>query len=147
MVDRDILLAKVASIRKCLDRIHQVTRGASESLNNQDVQDIFVLNLQRAVQTTIDLAAHVIADEKLGLPANLKENFTLLESAKIIEAPLSARLQAMVGFRNIAVHNYQQLDLVILKSILEHRLGDLDEFLHAVTRRYHDSTERQGIGD
>ena len=141
MVDRDILLAKIASIRKCLDRIRQVTHGASESLDSQDVQDIFVLNLQRAVQTVIELAAHLIADEKLGLPANLKESFALLESAQIIEAPLSARLQAMVGFRNIAVHNYQQLDLAILKSILQHRLPDLDEFVHAVTQRYQESTE------
>ena len=137
MVDRDILLAKVASIRRCLDRIRQVTHGSSESLDNQDVQDIFVLNLQRAVQTTIDLAAHLIADEKLGLPTNLKENFTLLESAQIIEVSLSSRLQAMVGFRNIAVHNYQQLDLAILKSILLHRVGDLDEFVEAITRHYH----------
>ena len=141
MVDRDILLAKIASIRKCLDRIRQVTHGASESLDSQDVQDIFVLNLQRAVQTVIELAAHLIADEKLGLPANLKESFALLESAQIIEAPLSARLQDMVGFRNIAVHNYQQLDLAILKSILQHRLPDLDEFVHAVTHRYQESTK------
>jgi len=140
MVDRDILLAKIASIRKCLDRIRKVTGGAPESLNDQDVQDIFVLNLQRAVQAAIDLAAHLVADEKIGLPANLKENFTLLESRQVIDAPLSRRLQAMVGFRNIAVHDYQQLDLTILKSILEHRLGDLDTFVQVVTQRFHDST-------
>ncbi len=140
MVDRDILLAKIASIRKSLDRIRKVTGGASESLNDQDVQDIFVLNLQRAVQAAIDLAAHLVADEKIGLPANLKENFTLLESRQIIDAPLSKRLQAMVGFRNIAVHDYQQLNLTILKSILQHRLGDLDAFVQVATQRFHDST-------
>jgi len=140
MVDRDILLAKIASIRKCLDRIRKVTGGAPESLNDQDVQDIFVLNLQRAVQAAIDLAAHLVADEKIGLPANLKENFTLLESRQVIDAPLSRRLQAMVGFRNIAVHDYQQLDLTILKSILEHRLGDLDTFVQVATERFHNST-------
>ena len=140
MVDRDILLAKIASIRKCLERIRKVTRGDSQSLNDPDVQDIFVLNLQRAVQATIDLAAHLVADEKIGLPTNLKENFTLLESRQIIDAPLSRCLQAIVGFRNIAVHDYQQLDLVILKSILERRLGDLDEFVQVITKRYHSFT-------
>lgn len=139
MVDRDILLAKIASIRKCVERIRKVTGGTSESLNDPDIQDIFVLNLQRAVQAAIDLAAHLVADEKIGLPTNLKENFTLLESRQIIDAPLSKRLQAMVGFRNIAVHDYQQLDLVILKSILEHRLVDLDEFVRVITQRYHSS--------
>jgi uncharacterized protein YutE (UPF0331/DUF86 family) len=136
MVDRDILLAKIASIRKCLDRIRDITGGLPESLNNQDAQDIFVLNLQRAVQAAIDLAAHLVADEKIGLPANLKENFTLLESKQILDASLSKRLQAMVGFRNIAVHDYQHLDLNILKSILEHRLSDLDAFVQVVTQRF-----------
>ena len=137
MVDRDILLAKIASIRKSLERIRAVTGGTSESLNDLDIQDIFVLNLQRAVQATIDLAAHLVADEKIGLPTNLKENFSLLESRQIIDPSLSRRLQAMVGFRNIAVHDYQQLDLTILKSILEHRLGDLDEFIQVLTKRHH----------
>jgi uncharacterized protein YutE (UPF0331/DUF86 family) len=140
MVDRDILLAKIASIRKCLERIRTVTGGTSESLNDPDIQDIFVLNLQRAVQAAIDLAAHQVADEKIGLPTNLKENFALLESRQIIDPSLSRRLQAMVGFRNIAVHDYQQLDLIILKSILEHRLGDLDEFVRVITKRYHSLT-------
>ena len=140
MVDRDILLAKLASIRKYLERIRKVTGATAESLENPDIQDIFVLNLQRAVQAAIDLAAHLVADEKIGLPANLKENFTLLESRQIINTPLSKRLQAMVGFRNIAVHDYQQLDLVILKSILEHRLGDLDQFVLEITQRYHSFT-------
>jgi len=140
MVDRDILLAKIASIRKCLERIRTVTGRVSESLNDPDIQDIFVLNLQRAVQAAIDLAAHQVADEKIGLPTNLKENFALLESRQIIDAQLSKRLQAMVGFRNIAVHDYQQLDLIILKSILEHRLGDLDEFVQVITKHYHNFT-------
>jgi uncharacterized protein YutE (UPF0331/DUF86 family) len=137
MVDRDILLAKIASIRKCLERIRTVTGGTPDSLNDPDIQDIFVLNLQRAVQATIDLAAHLVADEKIGLPTNLKENFALLESRQMIDLSLSRRLQAMVGFRNIAVHDYQPLDLVILKSILEHRLGDLDEFVQVITKRHH----------
>ena len=137
MVDRDILLAKIASIRKSLERIRAVTGGTSESLNDLDIQDIFVLNLQRAVQATVDLAAHLVADEKIGLPTNLKENFALLESRQIIDPSLSRRLQAMVGFRNIAVHDYQQLDLTILKSILEHRLGDLEEFVQVITTRHH----------
>ena len=137
MVDRDILLAKIASIRKCLERIRTLTGGASGSLDHPDIQDIFVLNLQRAVQAAIDLAAHLVADEKIGLPTNLRENFVLLESRQIIDPSLSRRLQAMVGFRNIAVHDYQHLDLVILKSILEHRLGDLDEFVQVMTNRCH----------
>lgn len=55
MLDRDVVLAKVATIQRCLLRINQVTGLDPERLDNQDVEDIFVLNLQRAVQTAIDL--------------------------------------------------------------------------------------------
>jgi uncharacterized protein YutE (UPF0331/DUF86 family) len=94
------------------------------------------LNLQRAVQAAIDLAAHLVSDLKLGLPETLKENFALLETSQIVDAALSARLQAMAGFRNIAVHNYQQLNVAILKSILAHRISDLEHFVQAVSERY-----------
>ena len=136
MVDHDVLLAKIAAIRKYLGRIRTATRGEPESLDNLDVQDIFVLNLQRAVQAAIDLAAHLVADERLGLPNSLKENFALLETARIIEPSLSQSFQAMVGFRNIAVHDYDQLDLGVLKAILGHHLVDLQEFSKTVAQGY-----------
>ncbi|GEM_PF-6906009 len=63
MPDRDIVLAKVATIQKCLDRILDVTRLDPECLEDIDKQDIFVLNLQRAIQACIDLAAHKDIEE------------------------------------------------------------------------------------
>ncbi|MCI0420599.1 MAG: DUF86 domain-containing protein [Acidobacteria bacterium] len=136
MVDRDIVLTKIAAIRRHLERIRETTRGRPESLDNLDIQDIFVLNLQRAVQAAIDLAAHVIAGEKLGLPESLKEHFVLLETAQIIDSSLSKPLQAMVGFRNIAIHDYERLDLNILKALIGRHLADLEEFSKKVALRY-----------
>src|SRR3989338_4282700 len=101
MVESDVVFAKVAQIQNCLRRIREKTQGNPATLDSLDVQDIFVLNLQRAVQTCIDLAAHIISDEGLGLPENLKENFKCLERAKMVTPELSEALQMMVGFRNI----------------------------------------------
>ncbi|WP_337250322.1 HepT-like ribonuclease domain-containing protein [Acetomicrobium sp.] len=58
MPDKDIVLAKVATIQRCFDRIRDVTGLDPKSLEDIDKQDIFVLNLQRAIQACIDLAAH-----------------------------------------------------------------------------------------
>lgn len=136
MVDRDIVFEKTKQIQNCLRRIQEVTGGDPKSLNDIDHQDIFVLNLQRAVQAAIDLAAHVIADEGLGLPSELKENFVILEKNKIISADLSDKLQRMVGFRNIAVHDYQSIDVDILKQVLTAHLGDLEAFYTSTLRQY-----------
>ena len=136
MVDPDIILSKTGTVRKCLRRISDVTHGKPGSLDELDAQDIFVLNLQRAMQAAIDLAAHVVAQENLGLPESLKENFVLINNAGIIDAGLSQRLQSMVGFRNIAVHDYQQINVEVLKAILTSHLADLDRFCTCLLQKY-----------
>ena len=125
MADRDVVMAKVATIDRCLARIAEIqVAGQRPPL---DVEDITVLNLQRAVQATVDLAGHLVSDWQLGLPSSLKENFRLLEHRGLGQN-LSAKLQAMVGFRNIAVHDYQTIDVAILRSIVDHDLDDLRAF-------------------
>jgi uncharacterized protein YutE (UPF0331/DUF86 family) len=136
MVDNDVVLRKVGNIQRCLKRIRDVTGLRPESLDNLDAQDVFVLNLQRAVQSSLDLAAHVIASEGLGLPSSLKENFSLLQKAGIISADLSDRLQRMVSFRNIAIHEYENIDVDVLKSILKHHLPDVEGFYTAIIEHY-----------
>ena len=128
MVDRDIVLAKVAAIQRCLMRINQVTALDSASLDNQDIEDIFVLNLQRAVQAAIDLGAHVLAVEGFEIPTTLREIFSMLERHGWISAQSSRQMQNMCGFRNIAVHDYQALSKPILKAILTEHLKDLEDF-------------------
>ena len=130
----DITLAKLAVIRRCLQRIQSKTSGDPETVDDIDIQDIVVLNLQRAIQATIDLAAHLITIHQWGLPASLKEHFTLLAGQGVIDRELSRHLEAMVGFRNIAVHEYQALDVAVLKRVLRERLGDFAAFASAVKR-------------
>lgn len=128
MPDKDIVLAKVASTQKCLSRIRQITGLKPEALDDINKQDIFVLNLQRAVQSAIDLAAHIIASEGLGIPDTMKDNFVKLEQAEILSKDLSQKMQSMVGFRNIAIHDYQAINAEILKTILTRHLKDLEDF-------------------
>ncbi len=136
MIDTDIVVEKVASIRQCLKRITDKTDKQPESLKDIDIQDIFVLNLQRAIQSAIDLGAHIVADEDLGTPETLSDNFELLEKANVISQDLSERMKKMVGFRNIAVHAYQDIAVSILQSILQENLGDLETFYGTVLENY-----------
>ncbi|PMB76839.1 MAG: transcriptional regulator [Fervidicoccus fontis] len=136
MLETDIILAKVANIQRCLKRIIAITNNDPNSLDDIDKQDIFVLNLQRAIESTIDIAAHIIASQGLGLAATIKENFKILNEAGIIDADLMKRMQAMVGFRNIAIHDYASLDINILKSILQHNLKDIEEFYTLILKKF-----------
>lgn len=102
------------------------------SLDDINRQDIFVLNLQRAIQASIDLASHIVASEGLGLPETVRDNFTLLRDKNVIDPETALKMEKMTGFRNIAIHNYQALNLDILKSILTSNLKDLEDFYAAV---------------
>jgi len=136
MPDRDVVLAKVAAIKKGLRRIKEVTGLFPERLDDLDVQDIFVLNLQRAIQSAIDLAAHIVASEGLGISDTIRGHFVLLENAKVITKALSQKMQSMVGFRNIAIHDYENLDIEILKAILSKHLKDLEQFYTAILTHF-----------
>jgi len=137
---RDVLLAKLGSIQRCLHRIRTVTGGNPARVRDIDVQDIVVLNLQRAIQSAIDLAAHTIAARGWGLPDTLKKHFTILEHEHVISSDLARRLEAMIGFRNIAIHDYEVLDPAILETVVAQRLGDLEDFAEQI-RRLEDRTE------
>jgi uncharacterized protein YutE (UPF0331/DUF86 family) len=99
------------------------------------IEDIFVLNLQRAVQAAIDLGAHVVAAEGFEMPATLREIFSTLEQHGLISARSSQQMQKMCGFRNIAVHDYQTLSKPILKAILTNHLKDLEDFYAEIVAR------------
>ena len=128
----DVILGKLATIERCLERIRTVTGGDPERVDQIDVEEIVVLNLQRAIQATIDLAAILISGRGWGLPDSLKAHFQILADQGVVAPELAGHLRAMVGFRNIAVHDYERLDREILKRILRERLGDLAAFAKAV---------------
>ena len=81
-------------------------------------------------------AAHIVADEGLGLPDELRDNFRLLKKAKILGKIPCEKLEKMVGFRNIAVHEYEAIDVAVLKSIYKNNLKDLEEFYMLILTRY-----------
>ena len=124
----DIVLNKVTTIERCINRIYEVYEGNPENLENLTKQDSIVLNIQRACEASIDLAMHVVAERKLGIPKASREGFDFLQEANIIEGALTRSLINMVGFCNIAIHDYQTLNLVILQSILEKHLDDFKSY-------------------
>ena len=136
MVETDVVLAKVAAIDRCLARIADVRGERGTGLLPVDVEDIIAVNLQRAVQASLDLAAHVVATEGLGLPTDLADTFTLLEKNGYVGAELAGRLRKMVGFRNIAVHQYERLDPAIVESIVTKHLADLTDLCRAILTRF-----------
>lgn len=136
MVEREIVLAKVTTIDRCLARIAEVGSGRGGALTPVDIEDITILNLTRAAQATIDLATHVVTTEAYGLPDSVGAAFDILAKHGIIASDLAERMRRMVGFRNIAVHDYQTLDPNVIQSIVRRHLEDLRAFARAIIEHF-----------
>lgn len=136
----DIVLNKKESIERCIKQIQQYFALPSELPFEEDFikQDAIAINLQRACELSIDLANHTVKTRKLGLPKESKESFHLLAQNGIIPKKLATKLKNMVGFRNVLVHQYQELDLQLMKDVIENHLGDLIDFTNFIVNEFVD---------
>ncbi|MDD3760838.1 MAG: DUF86 domain-containing protein [Acidithiobacillus sp.] len=136
----DVLLNKAAIIERCVVRAREeYTADPATFASNFTRQDAAILNIQRACEAALDMGQHLIRRERLGVPQSARDVFALLAQGGWIEAALADSLKRMVGFRNIAVHSYQELQLSITISILEKHLDEFLQFSQTVL--LHDATQ------
>jgi uncharacterized protein YutE (UPF0331/DUF86 family) len=130
-----VRLQKVASIQRAVVRAREELAAAGvEFARDRTRQDAAVLNILRACETALDLANMMIGERRLGVPQSSRDSFRLLAEAGLIDDDLGQRLQRMVGFRNIAVHQYQMLDIAIVESILRRDLDDVLRYAEIIAR-------------
>lgn len=131
MTDPDLIAKRLALIETCVRQLQTLTRP--EVIPRDIKEERFVEHtLQIAIQAALDAASHIVSDERLGEPRTNREVFVLLARHEVLGAELAALLGRMVGFRNILVHGYQDVDLAVVQDIVTHRLGDLLAFVQAV---------------
>lgn len=135
MENKAVVINKFETIEKCIKRINEEYEGNSENLQDYRKMDMIVLNLQRACEATLDLAMYVVSARKLGLPQTKRDAFILLEENQIIDNKMKKNMIGMVGFRNIAVHDYQEIDEDILVDVIENHLTDLLEFARIILNK------------
>lgn len=130
----DVILNKIDTIERCINRIREVYDNDPENLNDYTKQDSIVLNIQRACEASIDLAMHVISEKKLGVPQSSRDGFDVLNKNNLIDDKLTKNLKAMVGFRNIAVHDYKKIEIKIVQMIIEKHLEDFKELIYYMNK-------------
>lgn len=130
----EVLLNKKVSIERCVAQIRKYYRKDNGVPFEDDYlkQDAIAMNLQRACECVIDMTNHLIRRRKLGLPRDSRESFALIQQEGLISPERMKAMQAMIGFRNVLVHEYQRLDLGIMVHVIENRLDDLLAFADEV---------------
>lgn len=135
MVD-DVLLNKVALIERCVARAHaEYNKNPAGFAGDFTAQDAAILNIQRACEAALDIGHHLIRRQKLGVPQSARDVFALLAHDGWITQAFAEQLKKMVGFRNIAVHDYQALQLPITVAVIERHLDDFLTFSQQILLR------------
>ena len=135
-MDNMLIFNKIESLRRCINRIREKTPETAAQLESDlDLQDIVTLNLERAVQMSVDIASHIIADLESPAPETMAEAFAILGKNSFITADVSEKMQKAVAFRNIAVHAYQKMNWNIVHKIAKDGIKDFVEFARQVTEK------------
>ncbi|MEI8141199.1 MAG: DUF86 domain-containing protein [bacterium] len=134
-MDKDVLMNKLESLRRCVQRVQDKAPVSSDLLKGDyDLQDIIVLNLERAVQTCVDIGLHIISDLEIPVPDTMAETFKSLNRAGYLDDLATERMTKAVGFRNTAVHAYQEMDWEIVYRIITEHLDDFRDFSRQIIK-------------
>ena len=132
-MDEQLVAQKLESLRRCIQRVEsRLPKDLESLLVDLDAQDIIALNLTRAVQMCVDIASHWLAEHaEATAPKTMGQVFESLADSGVIDSELAARLRKSVGFRNVMVHNYDDVNWEIVYAICRHHLGDFRAFAKA----------------
>lgn len=128
-MNRELIDRKLESLARCVSRIEdRVPESAEDLAEDYDAQDIIAVNLERAVQMCVDIAAHILADGSRPIPETMREQFVTLAEEGVLDPDLGDALARAVGLRNLAVHDYTALDWMRLHAFLPDAIADLRRF-------------------
>ncbi len=133
-MDKLIVANKIDSLQRCLKRVEQrCPQNLEELLNDIDAQDVVTLNLSRAVQLCVDIALHILTSSNQPVPQTMSDAFTSLSEEKVISADLADKMRKSVGFRNIAIHQYEKINWAIVYAIATEKQDDFKAFAKAIS--------------
>jgi uncharacterized protein YutE (UPF0331/DUF86 family) len=131
----DVLLNKLSIIARCLKRIREVYAEAGNNfIHDYTRQDSVILNLQRACEASIDIANYLNKKKGLGIPQSSRDSFQLLSSSGLISSFVAINLKKMIGLRNIAVHDYKELNMDIVEAVINNHLVDFELFVSEIKK-------------
>lgn len=132
----DVLINKAATIERCVRRAREEYAANPDTFATDFTrQDAAILNIQRACEAALDMGQHLVRRERLGVPQSARDVFDLLAQGGWIAAPLADALKRMVGFRNVAVHDYQALQLPITVRVITEHLHEFLDYSQALLQR------------
>ncbi len=133
MVDKNLLLRKLSELETYYDQIKEYSDITVDNYKSDwKIQRIIERTLQIMIETCVDVANHIISDKKMRPPISYADAFRILFENNIIETELLDIMEKMAKFRNIVVHQYEDVNAEIVSVIIIKHLGDFLKYKEAI---------------
>ena len=133
MVDKSLALRKLADLQTYLGQIREFAGITLQDYTSDwKTQRIVERTLQMIIEACVDLAHHIISDEGMRTPTSYADAFRVLAENRVIDSTLLVAMERMAKFRNVVVHQYEEVDAEIVIAILRKRLPDLEQYISAI---------------
>ena len=129
-LDKKRIQARLDHLNECLDELSGIKLGSADELVKREnfmIRRTIERCLYLAIQDLLDIGAHIISAQALGVPADYRDVIATLGNNDVIPTEFARRIEGMAGFRNILEHDYVKLDL---QKVFENfqRLDDFRQF-------------------
>lgn len=132
-VDRSLVLRKISEIENYQKQIAEFSGITVEDYKKDwKVQRIVERTLQMLIETCVDIADHIISEAGMSLPTSYADTFKVLFENNVVDSGLFTSLEKMAKFRNIIVHQYEEVDGEVVVLILKEHLIDFQRFKEAI---------------
>jgi uncharacterized protein YutE (UPF0331/DUF86 family) len=129
LVDRKLITAKLAELADRVSRARAHAKATADELAaDRDALDLVSFNLMLAVQSCVDIASHVIADEGWPPAGTLADAFARIAEHGVISSKTKHALTRAVGLRNAVAHGYAAVDPASVHAAVTLGVLDLDSF-------------------
>ena len=127
-VDRERILSKIDELDSYLSELKQILPRNFEEYQQVEKKRACERLLQISIEVVIDVCNLLVSGLRLGLPAEEDDLFVKLVKAGVFSKKMGERLRQMKGFRNILVHEYADVDDMLVYNVLTTELGDFRLF-------------------
>ena len=136
-IDHERITEKIEFMKNNLNKLKELAdQEKKDFLNDYRNYDTAKYNLQATIKAMIDISTHIISRKEYGKPKTNADSFRILAENDVIEKGLLSTFVKMSKFRNRIVHLYDQIDEGQIYKILNNNLGDFDEFINIIVKKY-----------
>jgi uncharacterized protein YutE (UPF0331/DUF86 family) len=139
LVDKKLIKRKLGELRRYSSELKKHQKKSLKSIEDDLALAWSIQHgLQLSIQIILDVCNHILAARGINEIENYSDVLKKCGQNGILPRAFAERIKSMAGFRNILVHEYADVDLKIVHSVLNNYLKDFEMFstlIHSYLRK------------